>query len=87
MKIPIYQVDAFAAKPFEGNPAAVCVLDKWLDDRTLLNIAIENNLSETAFILRAEALPDTDYHLRWFTPAVEVDLVRPRDHCRVQSDI
>jgi len=74
MKIPIYQVDAFATQPFEGNPAAVCVLDKWLDDRTLLNIAIENNLSETAFIVKADGVPDTDYHLRWFTPAVEVDL-------------
>ena len=49
--IPIYQVDAFTQGPFSGNPAAVCPLDDWLDDATLLSIAAENNLSETAFIV------------------------------------
>ena len=68
--IPIYQVDAFAMGPFSGNPAAVCPLDAWLDDETLLNIAAENNLSETAFIVASE----NGYDLRWFTPAIEVDL-------------
>ena len=67
---PIYQVDAFSTGPFSGNPAAVCPLDDWLDDNTLQSIAAENNLSETAFIVASEK----DYGLRWFTPAVEVDL-------------
>jgi len=68
--IPIYQVDAFTHGPFSGNPAAVCPLDDWLDDATLQSIAAENNLSETAFIVPN----DSGYHLRWFTPAIEVDL-------------
>jgi PhzF family phenazine biosynthesis protein len=68
--IPIYQVDAFTLGPFSGNPAAVCPLDDWLDDATLQSIAAENNLSETAFIVPN----DSGYHLRWFTPAIEVDL-------------
>jgi PhzF family phenazine biosynthesis protein len=51
MKIKIYQVDAFASKVFEGNPAAVCPLNEWLDDETLQKIAEENNLSETAFFV------------------------------------
>ncbi|WP_129139440.1 PhzF family phenazine biosynthesis protein [Modicisalibacter coralii] len=70
MEIPLFQVDAFASRPFEGNPAAVCPLSEWLDDATLQAIAAENNLSETAFFVR-EA---TGYRLRWFTPTVEVDL-------------
>ena len=70
MKIDLYQVDAFASKPFEGNPAAVCPLEAWLDDTLLQAIAAENNLSETAFFVPTEA----GYHLRWFTPSVEVDL-------------
>ncbi|MBT2787759.1 MULTISPECIES: PhzF family phenazine biosynthesis protein [unclassified Halomonas] len=70
MNIDLYQVDAFASKPFEGNPAAVCPLEVWLDDALLQAIATENNLSETAFFVPTE----TGYHLRWFTPAVEVDL-------------
>lgn len=70
MTIPIYQVDAFTLGPFSGNPAAVCPLDAWLDDDTLQNIAAENNLAETAFIVPREG----GYDLRWFTPAVEVDL-------------
>ena len=70
MKIPIYQVDAFTVGPFSGNPAAVCPLDAWLDDDTMQSIAAENNLAETAFIVaRGEG-----YDLRWFTPAIEVDL-------------
>ncbi|MCU0285048.1 MAG: PhzF family phenazine biosynthesis protein [Acidobacteria bacterium] len=70
MKIAIYQVDAFTDKLFGGNPAAVCPLEKWLDDRTMQNIAIENNLAETAFYVK-----DGDgFHIRWFTPALEIDL-------------
>jgi PhzF family phenazine biosynthesis protein len=70
MKVPYYHVDAFASRPFAGNPAGVCVLDAWLPDAVLQQIAFENNLSETAFVVaRAEY-----YDLRWFTPAVEVDL-------------
>lgn len=70
MTIPIYQVDAFTLGPFSGNPAAVCPLDAWLDDGTLQGIAAENNLSETAFFVASEG----GYDLRWFTPAIEVDL-------------
>lgn len=70
MRIPIYQVDAFTDHPFGGNPAAVCPLETWLDDATLQAIAAENNLSETAFFVR-EA---DGFRLRWFTPALEVDL-------------
>ena len=70
MKLPIYQIDAFAEKPFGGNPAAVCPLDEWLDDEQMQSIAIENNLSETAYLVGG----DGAYELRWFTPAHEVDL-------------
>jgi PhzF family phenazine biosynthesis protein len=70
MTIPIYQVDAFTMGSFSGNPAAVCPLNAWLDDDTMQNIAAENNLSETAFIVAGEG----SYGLRWFTPAIEVDL-------------
>jgi PhzF family phenazine biosynthesis protein len=70
MELPIYQVDAFASAVFRGNPAAVCPLDKWLPDETMQAIAAENNLSETAFYVRK----GDRYHLRWLTPAVEVDL-------------
>lgn len=70
MRLPLYQVDAFAAAPFEGNPAAICPLDSWLDDARMQAIAAENNLAETAFFVREG---DT-YCLRWFTPTVEVDL-------------
>ena len=69
--LPIYQVDAFAAKTFGGNPAAVLPLEKWLPDETLLSIAAENNLTETAFMLPRT---DGDYDLRWFTPTLEVDM-------------
>jgi PhzF family phenazine biosynthesis protein len=70
MKIKLFQVDAFAERPFEGNPAAVCPLDQWLDDALLQAIAEENNLSETAYLVSA----GDSYELRWFTPAQEVDL-------------
>lgn len=69
--LKLFQVDAFATKPFEGNPAAVAPLGAWLDDATLQAIAAENNLSETAFFVPAA---DGVWDLRWFTPAVEVDL-------------
>jgi PhzF family phenazine biosynthesis protein len=73
MKIGFAQIDAFADRPFTGNPAGVMPLDAWLDDEVLQSIAQENNLSETAFIV-----PDTsgaaDYELRWHTPAAEVAL-------------
>jgi PhzF family phenazine biosynthesis protein len=70
VKLPIYQVDAFAERPFEGNPAAVVPLERWLEDGMMQAIAAENNLAETAFFV-----PDgADYALRWFTPAVEVPL-------------
>lgn len=70
MTIPIYQVDAFAEAPFQGNPAAVCPLDEWLPDDLLQSIATENNLSETAYFVKT----GDHYHLRWFTPVAEVDL-------------
>jgi PhzF family phenazine biosynthesis protein len=70
VQIPIYQVDAFTNRLFAGNPAAVCPLAEWLSDDRLQSIALENNLSETAYFV-----PDGDYYkLRWFTPTVEVDL-------------
>jgi PhzF family phenazine biosynthesis protein len=70
MKIPIYQVDAFTNKIFGGNPAAVCPLERWIPDDTLQAIAMENNLSETAFFVRK----GTIFEIRWFTPTVEVNL-------------
>lgn len=70
MRIKQYQVDAFASRVFEGNPAAVCPLESWLDDNVLQAIAEENNLSETAFFVPTEK----GFHLRWFTPIAEVDL-------------
>ena len=70
MKIPLYQVDAFTSRLFGGNPAAVCPLEAWLDDRTMQAIAAENNLAETAFFVGGKGR----YELRWFTPLVEVDL-------------
>ncbi len=70
MKLKIFQVDAFASQGFQGNPAAVCPLNTWLDDELLQKIAEENNLSETAFFV----INDTVVELRWFTPLAEVDL-------------
>jgi predicted PhzF superfamily epimerase YddE/YHI9 len=70
MKLPIYQVDAFTTRLFGGNPAAVVPLDAWLTDDVMQAIAAENNLAETAFVMpRSDNAP-----LRWFTPAIEVDL-------------
>lgn len=71
--LPFFQVDAFAERPFTGNPAAVVPLDHWLDDALMQAIAAENNLSETAFTVPSER-DDADYDLRWFTPATEVPL-------------
>lgn len=70
MKPPIFQVDAFTSRVFGGNPAAVVVMDQWLDDGVLQAIATENNLSETAFVIPTSE----DCPLRWFTPALEMDL-------------
>ena len=75
--IPIFQVDAFTSEPFSGNPAAVCLMEQETDDRTLQAIAVENNLSETAFLWPEGGgrFEDADrFHLRWFTPGVEVPL-------------
>ncbi len=69
-KIKIYQVDAFTNKLFSGNPAAVCPLDDWLPDEVMQSIALENNLSETAFFIKNK----DKFYLRWFTPKVEIDL-------------
>lgn len=71
MEIKLYQVDAFSSKLFGGNPAAVCPLAEWLPDEVMLNIAIENNLSETAYFVQLE---ENKFHLRWFTPEIEMDL-------------
>lgn len=68
--IPIYQVDAFTSGPFSGNPAAVCVLTDPVNEETMQNIAMENNLAETAFITRGS----DEWLIRWFTPVTEVDL-------------
>jgi PhzF family phenazine biosynthesis protein len=76
MEIPVFQVDAFASEPFKGNPAAVCLLDEPRPAEWMQNVAMEMNLSETAFILpRADgpSLPAA-FDLRWFTPTVEVPL-------------
>ena len=70
MKLTIYQIDAFAENVFSGNPAAVCVIDSWLDDQTMQLIAMENNLAETAFLVKK----GNGYEIRWFTPEIEVDL-------------
>lgn len=70
MNLQIFQVDAFTKKPLGGNPAAVCPLQEWLADETMLQIAAENNLSETAFFVKK----DDFYEIRWFTPNVEINL-------------
>jgi PhzF family phenazine biosynthesis protein len=71
-RVPIsyYQVDAFTDRVFGGNPAGVCLLDSWLPDSTLQQIALENNLSETAFVVRR----GEEFDLRWMTPTMEIDL-------------
>ena len=70
MELMLYQIDAFANKPFEGNPAAICPLEDWLPDELMQSIAMENNLSETAYFVKN----NDRYHIRWFTPTHEVDL-------------
>src|ERR1035437_3092648 len=70
MKIPVFQVDAFTDSLFSGNPAAVCQLDIWPSDDILQNIALENNLSDTAFFKQR----DNIFEIRWFTPLAEVEL-------------
>jgi len=70
MDIPMYQVDAFHNELFRGNPAAVCLLEEWLPKETMQAIGMENNLSETAFIVKKDA----GYEIKWFTPLTEVDL-------------
>ncbi|MDY0122693.1 PhzF family phenazine biosynthesis protein [Sulfurimonas sp.] len=70
MNLKIYQIDAFAKTVFEGNPAAVVPLDAWLDDMLMQKIAMENNLSETAYFVKEGA----HYRIRWFTPLAEVDM-------------
>ena len=70
MKLPIFQIDAFTEKVFIGNPACVVPLENWLEDNILLKIAKENAVAETAFFVRK----GKNYHLRWFTPDIEMDL-------------
>ncbi len=70
MNLPIYQIDAFTSNIFEGNPAAVIPLEEWIEKKLMQNIAMENNLSETAFIVKS----NNDYEIRWFTPKCEVGL-------------
>ncbi len=70
MRIPYYHLDAFTGKVFTGNPAGVCMLERWLPAEILQSIAAENNLAETAFLVRE----GQGFRLRWFTPTVEVDL-------------
>lgn len=70
MKLNIYQVDAFTNEVFRGNPAAVCPLESWIDAELMQKIALENNLSETAFFVKKDEV----YEIRWFTPTFEIDL-------------
>jgi len=69
-KIKIYQIDAFTDKLFKGNPAAICILNKWISDELMQSIGYENNLAETAFVVPK----GKDFEIRWFTPSIEVDL-------------
>jgi PhzF family phenazine biosynthesis protein len=71
MKLAFYQVDAFAERPFQGNPAAVFILESWLPDQIMQAIAMEMNLSESVFCVRKD---DGDFRIRWFTPTTEVKL-------------
>ncbi len=70
MQLKRYQIDAFAESIFKGNPAVVCPLDAWLPEEVMQNIAMENNLSETAFYVKQQE----GYHIRWFTPTTEAPL-------------
>lgn len=72
-QIPLHQVDVFAERLFAGNPAAVCPLTRWLPDAVMQSIGAENNLAETAFFVPDET-GAADFHLRWFTPTVEIEL-------------
>jgi len=75
MKLTLYQVDAFADKLFTGNPAAVIPLDQWIHESLMQKIAMENNLAETVFFVPlAPSETEADYHIRWFTPAAEINL-------------
>ncbi len=76
MQLPFYQVDSFTRRAFHGNPAGVVPLESWLPDERMQQIASEANLSETAFVVRSGGTSNgkADYHIRWFTPSVEVDL-------------
>ncbi|MCP4593243.1 MAG: PhzF family phenazine biosynthesis protein [bacterium] len=74
MELRLFQVDVFTSRVFGGNPAGVVPLKEWLADDVLQAIGQENNLSETAFFVPAKDEDDVDYHLRWFTPQIEVDL-------------
>lgn len=69
-RIRQYVVDAFTDRVFRGNQAAICVLDRWLPEKTMMDITLENNFSETAFVVRNSHM----YDLRWFTPGGEIDL-------------
>lgn len=71
MKLPLITVNAFATEPFSGNPAAVCMLEDWLEDSLMQAIAAQNNIAETAFLVKSAS---GSYRIRWFTPAVEVPL-------------
>lgn len=71
MQLKIYHIDAFASAPFQGNPAAVCILDEWLPDVLMQAIAAEINLSEIAFAVKRD---EFEYRIRWFTPTTEIDL-------------
>ena len=73
MQLTIYQVDAFTNKLFQGNPAAIVPLEKWLDDGMMQRIAMENNLAETAFFVPSSE-EDIDFDIRWFTPSIEINL-------------
>ena len=70
MRLPIFQVDAFTDRVFDGNPAAVCPLENWLADDVMQRIAMENSVAETAFFIRL----DEGFAIRWFTPEIEMDL-------------
>jgi PhzF family phenazine biosynthesis protein len=70
MKIPYYRVNAFTSQKFLGNPAGVCMLEDWLSEEIMQHIAMENNLSETAFLVNE----GENFRIRWFTPKTEVDL-------------
>lgn len=75
LRIALYQIDAFTSRPFGGNPAAVCPLERWLPDDVLQSIAEENNLAQTAFYVpRALREGEPAFDLRWFTPLAEVDI-------------